>query len=351
MRQARTKLARVNGRSRPEVNSTLEAARGGDERAFSELTSPYRHELHVYCYRLLGSIDDAEDVLQETMIAAWRGLGAFAGRSSIRTWLYRIATNLCLNAIRDSNRRRRPEPVPPFTPPEPTRWGEVSWLQPYPDAWSNMAAMTADPAARYQARETIELAFVAALQHLPPRQAATLVLCDVLCFATSEVAAMFETTPTAVKGILQRARASIDRQLGSVPRTDLALVPAHATVAQRFADAYSVDDIDGVVELLTDQAWLAMPPAPHEYRGTGDIARFLRASADGRGSRRHRLVPTQANGQPAFGCYIEDFQDCVARTTGIIVLAVVGERITGITRFLDGGLYRYFDMPETVPLT
>ncbi len=332
------------------MNSTLEAAQGGDERAFSELTSPYRRELHVYCYRLLGSIDDAEDVLQETMIAAWRGLGAFAGRSSVRTWLYRIATNLCLNAIRDSDRRRRAAPVPPFAPPEPTRWGEVSWLQPYPDAWSEMADMTADPAARYQARETIELAFVAALQHLPPRQAATLVLCDVLCFATSEVAAMFEATPVSVKGVLQRARASIDTQLGSSPRTDLVPVPAHATVAQRFADAYSVDDIDGVIELLTDQAWLAMPPAPHEYRGSKAIAEFLRVSADGRASRHHRLVPTRANGQPAFGCYLEEPEAGVARTTGVIVLAVEGERITGITRFLDSGLHRHFNMPETVPL-
>ena len=166
--------------------------------AFDELIEPHRSELRLHCYRMLGSLTDAEDTLQETMVAAWQGLDGFAGRSSLRTWLYRIATNRCLNALR-AGRRRPEEPSPSFDPPEPSRRSEVTWLEPYPD----------DPEVRFEAKETIELAFVAALQRLPPRQAAVLVLRDVLDFPAAEVAAMLETSPTAVKGALQRARATV----------------------------------------------------------------------------------------------------------------------------------------------
>ncbi|MGI8993333.1 MAG: RNA polymerase subunit sigma-70, partial [Nocardioidaceae bacterium] len=243
--------------------STLERAREGDQLAFHELTAPHRRELHLHCYRMLGSLVDAEDLLQETLIAAWRGLDSFAGSSSLRAWLYRIATNRCLNAIRDSKRRRPPEPVPPFDPPPPSRLGEVTWLQPYPDDWLEKATEQAPgPAERYLVRETVELAFVAALQRLPPRQTAALLLSDVLDFTAAEVAAMLDTSPTAIKGALQRARGSLKQQ---PPASRRGAGTRHGVgqdreLARRFAQAFTADDIEGVIELLTDDAWLAMPP-------------------------------------------------------------------------------------------
>src|SRR5689334_24322261 len=187
----------------------LERAQAGEEQAFQALVEPYRRELQVHCYRLTGSLTDAEDMLQETLLAAWRGLAGFQERSSLRSWLYRIATNQCLNALRSASRRIPAEPIPPFRPPEPSRRGEITWLQPYPDALLEGIADTAPgPDARYQATESIELAFIAGLQRMPPRQAATLVLRDVLGFAADEVAGMLGTSPAAVKGTLQRARAA-----------------------------------------------------------------------------------------------------------------------------------------------
>lgn len=321
------------------TQSLLDRARGGNEQAFRELIEPYRRELHVHCYRMLGSLVDAEDMLQETLLAAWRGLEGFAGRSSIRAWLYRIATNRCLNALRDSGRRVPTEPVPPFDPPPPSRRSEVTWLQPYPDTLLEEA--TAGPAARYLARETVELAFLAALQELPPRQVAALLLCDVLGFSIAEVAPMLDTTANAVKGALQRARA----RRTSSPGTHR---PADSTqerdLAQSFARAFTEDDIDSVIELLTDDAWLAMPPAPHEYDGPVAIGEFMSASAAWRAGRRFRLVPTSANSQPAFGCYLADKVGNDARFTSIIVLTVRDRRISRITHFLDPELSREFGM-------
>lgn len=243
------------------TSSALHRARGGSEEAFRELIDPCRRELHLHCYRMLGSPADAEDMLQETLLAAWRGLDDFAGRSSIRTWLYRIATNQCLNALRDSRRRAPTEPVPPFDPPSPSRRSDVTWLQPYPDTLLERAAERAPgPAVRYLANETVELAFIA-LQELSPRQVAALLLCDVLGYSSAEVAPMLNTTATAVKGTLQRARVSVVRHRTSRGGSHL---PADSTqergLARRFAQAFTGDDIDGVLELLTDDAWLAMPP-------------------------------------------------------------------------------------------
>ncbi|MEU4343589.1 RNA polymerase subunit sigma-70 [Nocardia sp. NPDC023852] len=319
-------------------SSVLQLARSGDEQAFAELMEPHRRELHLHCYRMLGSITDADELLQETMIAAWRGLGGFTGRSSLRTWLYRIATNRCLNYIRDGKRRPPPVPVPPFAVPEPSRREEVTWLQPYPDAWLDPAP---GPSARYEAREAVRLAFVGALQRLPPRQTAVLVLCDVLDFSLAEVATMLEATPAAIKGLLQRARTSLarghftraDRESGSHTEADL---------AQRFADAFCVDNVDAVVALLTDDAWLAMPPAPHEYRGAEAIAEFLRATAAGRAERRFRLLPTRANAQPAFACYLGQPNDPAAQPSGLIVLTLSGDQIAGITHFLNPELPSIF---------
>ncbi|MBB3724712.1 RNA polymerase subunit sigma-70 [Nonomuraea dietziae] len=260
------------------TEATLARARAGDGDAFRELTEPYRGELHLHCYRILGSLTDADDLLQETLLAAWRGLDTFAGRASLRAWLYRIATNRCLNALRDGRRRVPAEPVPPFDPPEPTRRGEATWLQPYPDALlEQIPDADPGPEVRYHGREAVELAFIAALQQLPPRQTATLVLRDVLGYSAAEVADMLVTTETAVKGTLQRARATLDRRRGDVTLAR----PGSAEerdLTRRFADAFTADDINGVVALLTDDAWLAMPPAPHEYHGPDAIVSFLRAS-------------------------------------------------------------------------
>ena len=307
----------------------MERARAGDERAFAELTDPYRRELQVHCYRIMGSLTDAEDMLQETMLAAWRGLAGFQERSSLRSWLYRIATNQCLNALRSASRRIPAEPIPSFQPPEPSRHGEITWLQPYPDALLEGIADTAPgPDARYQATESIELAFIA-----------------------GEVADMLGTSPTAVKGTLQRARAALDAhrdqaRRGRVPRPGS---DRECDLARRFADAYVAADIDGVVALLTDDAWLSMPPAPHQYHGTTAIRSMLRASFEYRGGNRMYLVPTRANTQPALAGYVSDQARRGAFPSGLFVLAVAGARIHAITRFHIDELYPLFGLAGSLP--
>ena len=323
--------------------ATLERARAGDHDAFRQLTAPHRAELHLHCYRMLGSLVDADDVLQEVLIAAWRGLTDFAGRASLRTWLFRITTNRCLNEIRSRQRRLPPAPIPPFEPPEPTRLDAVTWLQPYPDSeLEQVPAREAGPAVRYGAREAVELAFIVALQRLPPRQIAALLLCDVLAFSTAEAAAILDTSPTAVKGALQRARASV----GGPPAMDSAERGSREEqqLARRFADAFARDDVDGVIALLTDDAWLDMPPAAHRYQGPDAIAAFLRASARWRTGRPLALAPTRANTRPAFACYLGDETGASATSIGMIVLATTGGRIGGITRFLDGRLPERFGL-------
>ncbi|WP_232666434.1 RNA polymerase subunit sigma-70 [Pseudonocardia sp. TRM90224] len=313
-------------------------ARAADERAFRELTEPHRRGLLVHCYRMLGSLTDAEDVLQETMLAAWRGLDGFEGRSSVRTWLYRIATNRCLNALRDAGRRRPPEPRPPFEPPPPSRRSDVTWLQPIPDhLLTDVAEPAPGPEARYGSRESVELAFVAGLQRLPPRQAAALVLCDVLGFSLAEAADMLGGGPTAVKGALQRARAGTAARHGEPPAPSS---PEEKALVRRFAEAFTADDVDGVVELLTDDGWLAMPPAPHEYHGRAAVAAFLTVSMGWSGRGATTLLPTRANTQPAFGCYLG------GRPAGLIVLTLRGDRIATITRFLEADFPR-LGLPAT----
>jgi RNA polymerase sigma-70 factor (TIGR02960 family) len=328
-------------------------ARAGDERAFQALTEPYRRELQVHCYRIVGSPQDAEDLVQETLLAAWRGLDGFAGRSSVRTWLYRIATNRCLNALRDRSRRPGGAPDLPPEPPEPTRVGEPLWLQPYPDALLDAIPDAAPgPEQRYEAREAVGLAFVAGLQRLPPSQRAILVLRDVLGYRASEVAEMLDTTTASVNSGLQRARAALEgrlpaagRERAPLPRSD-----AERRLVGRFADAFEAGDVATVVELLTDDAWLTMPPVPLEYQGRDRIARFLSTvPADG-DLRRFRLVPTRANGQPAFGLYLRDPQCPIAHATGILLLTLEGERIAALTAFHDTGVLPLFGLPRTLPV-
>jgi RNA polymerase sigma-70 factor (TIGR02960 family) len=294
---------------------------------FGELVEPYRGELLVHCYRLLGSLSDAEDALQETLVAAWKGLAGFEGRSSLRTWLYTIATNRCLNVRRSATRRVPAAPKPPFEPPEPTRRDAVTWLQPCPDTLLEQLPDAAPgPEARYGMKEAVELAFIAALQRLPPRQAAVLILRDVLGYSGAEVAGMLATTPTVVKGVLQRARSAVG---------DGRSTPHDGRLARRFAEAFTAGDVDTVVGLLTDDAWLTMPPAPHEYQGPAAIGAFLRASDGWRGSRQLLLVPAEVNTQPAYACYLAEPGETVASPAGLLALTVRGQRIAGLTRFHD----------------
>ena len=284
------------------TEQTLARARAGDEDAFRELTDPYRRELQLHVYRIVGSAQDAEDLLQETLLAAWRGLERFEERASVRAWLYRIATNRSLDALRAS--RRRPEDLPRMTEmPEPTRRAEPIWLEPYPDVLlEGIPDEAPGPEARYETKEAIALAFIVGLQHLPPQQRAVLVLRDVLGFRAEEVAEMLDTTATSVNSLLRRARAAFESRLPAAGRERAPLPNSklERDVVGRFADAVEAGDIDAMVALLTDDAWLTMPPEPWEYQGPAAIGAFLRDREVRRGAPL-RLVPTRANGQPAFG--------------------------------------------------
>ena len=325
-------------------------ARAGDGEAFRELTEPYRRELQVYCYRMLGSLQDAEDVVQDTLLGAWQGLTSFEGRASIRTWLYRIATNRCLNARRSASRRPAKEwEIAEYEPPEPTRLGEIVWLEPFPDALlEGVMDVPVGPEARYERAESISLAFVTALQVLPPRQLAVLVLRDVLGFHASEVAGMLDATIDSVNSLLKRARASLQRRLP----TSVAREPApasdspseRATVAE-FVRAYEAGDLDALVALLTDDVFLSMPPLPLEYEGRDIVTRFY-ASMIASG-RRFDLVPTRANGQPAFGAYLRASTG-IRHGTGLLVLTLTGDRICSVTRF-DTDVLPWFGLPRSLP--
>ena len=356
-------MLRSVGQAALEQAGVLERARSGDAQAFQELIiDPYRRELLAHCYRMLGSLTEAEDMLQETLLSAWRGLPRFEGRSSLRSWLYRIATNTCLNAIRSTTRRMPTEPTPPFQPPEPTQRGEITWLEPYPDSLLEAIPDTAPgPEGRYSQTEAIQLAFVAGLQRMPPRQAAAVLLRDVLGFGTDEIAVMLKTSQTAVKGTLQRGRAVLKGSglkgvgpegFGSdaerPPRPSSA---AESDLARRFADAYLAADIDRILTLLTDDAWLSMPPAPHQYHGVDAIGSFLQASFDFRGGRRVYLLPGRANHQPAFASYLGDPGERLARPSGFFVLTLRGEGIAAITRFHRDDLYPRLGFPSSLPMS
>jgi RNA polymerase sigma-70 factor (ECF subfamily) len=298
---------------------------------------------------MLGSLADAEDALQDTMLAAWQGIGGFEGRASIRTWLYRIATNRCLNALRAASRRPAQEwDIPGVDPPEPTRLGEVVWLEPYPDALLDEAtSVPLGPEARYEQTESISLAFVTALQVLPPRQIAVLILRDVLGFHANEAADMLDSTVESVTSALKRARAGLQRQLPAAQRepAPAADSPSEQTLVARFVHAWESADIDALVALLTDDVFMSMPPIPLEYEGRDVVARFC-AGIFGAG-RRFDLVPARANGQPAFGAYL-----CTAtgirHGTGLYVLTLAGDRISAMIRF-DNTVLPWFGLPRTLP--
>jgi len=329
-----------------ETEQTLARARGGDEDAFRQLTDPYRRELQLHIYRIVGSAQDAEDLLQETLLGAWRSLEQFKGRASVRAWLYRIATNRSLDALRAS--RRRPEDLPQMREmPEPTRYGEPVWLEPYADALlEEIGDDTPGPEACYEAREAITLAFTVGLQHLPPQQRAVLVLRDVLGFRASEVAEMLDTTEPSINSLLQRARAAFESRLPAAGR-ERAPVPqsrAEREIVDRFADALQAGDIDDLVALLTDDAWLTMPPEPYEYQGPSAIGAFLRDRTRVRGTPL--LVPTRANTQPAFGVYFPSPQTEIARPYALLVLTLEGQQISAITWFAGNSVFPQFGLPR-----
>ena len=328
----------------------ISRARAGDGEAFRGLTEPYRRELQVHCYRMLGSFQDAEDALQDTLLSAWQGLAEFEGRASIRTWLYRIATNRCLDARRSAGRRRAKEwDVPGVEPPEPSRLGEVVWLEPFPDAVLEGAIdVPLGPEARYEQTESISLAFVTALQVLPPRQLAVLILRDVLGFHASEVADMLDSTVESVNSALKRARASLQRRLP--PTDEREPAPALDSTSERalvskFVRAYESGDLDALVTLLTDDIFVSMPPIPLEYQGRDVVARLF-ASIFGL-DRRVDLVPTRANGQPAFGAYLRTSTG-IRHGTGLFVLTLTGDRICTFTRF-DNSVLPWFGLPRSLP--
>ena len=328
----------------------ISRARAGDGEAFRALTEPHRRELQVHCYRMLGSLQDAEDTLQETLLAAWLGLGLFEGRASIRTWLYRIATNRCLNALRSASRKPAKEwDMPNVEAPGPTGMGEIAWLEPYPDALLEGAIdVPLGPEARYEQSEAISLAFVTALQVLPPRQLAVLILRDVLGFHASEVADMLDSTVESVNSALKRARAGMQRrkaatnERGPAPAPDS---PSERALVAEFVRAYESGDPDALVALFTDDVFVSMPPIPLEYQGRDVVARLF-ASIFGSG-RRVDLVATRANGQPAFGAYLRASTG-IRHGSGLFVLTVTGDRISAFTRF-DSSVLPSFGLPRSLP--
>ena len=326
--------------------------KAGDEHAFRQLVGPYQGELQLHCYRILGSAQDAEDAVQETLLAAWRGLAQFEGRASIRTWLYRVATNCCLKALRSASRRPPVNwPPPGVDIPKPSRVGEVIWLQPYPDMLlEGLPDATPGPEARYEASETISLAFVTALQTLPPRQRAVLILRDVLGFPTSQVAGILDSSEDSAASVLKRARAAMRGQFPPATARPLAPRPGSAgerDLVDRFTRAYQAGDVAAVVALLTEDIAATMPPLSLEYHGRELVARFLAATGL-RPGRRPRLIPTRANGQPAFGLYVQDPHAGIFHATGMLVLTLSGDTICAMTGF-DTSVLPQFGLPRTLP--
>jgi RNA polymerase sigma-70 factor (ECF subfamily) len=331
-------------------DSALIRARAGDQQAFAALTDPYRRELQLHCYRILGQVQDAEDAVQETFLSAWSALESFEERSTLRSWLYRIATNRCLNMLRDGSRRPATATRLVPAPPEATRYGEILWLDPYPDALlEGIADGAASPEARYETREAVTLAFLTALHRLPPRQRAVLVLRDVLGFSAIEVAGMLDATPTSVNSALIRARATIEeRGPRAADRTPLPRSPQERELVTRFADAFEHGEVEPIVALLAEDAWWTMPPEPWGHQGRDSIRQFITHAFATR-EVPVRLISTRANSQPAFGQYAKDPHTDVGRALSLLVLTLDRDRISHITRFAATSALPYFGLPRTIP--
>jgi RNA polymerase sigma-70 factor, ECF subfamily len=330
------------------TSRTLARARAGDEDAFRDLTEPYRRELQLHIYRIVGSAQEAEDLVQETLLGAWRGLGTFEGRASVRSWLYRIATNRSLDALRSSGRRLEDQRMNQM--PEPTRWNEPVSVGPYPDVLlEGIPDQAPGPEGIYETKEALALAFIVGLQHLSAQQRAVLVLRDVLGYRAAEVATILETSQASVNSLLRRARAAFESRLPAAGRERAPLPDSKSErdILGRFAETVETGDIDGMVALLTDDAWLTMPPLPHAYQGRTAIAGFLRGAEQRRGAPM-RLVATRANTQPAFGCYLVVPETEAATAFSIFVLTLEGDRISAITWFADSSVLDQFGLPVTL---
>jgi RNA polymerase sigma-70 factor (ECF subfamily) len=330
----------------------LSRARAGDSDAFGRLTDPYRRELQVHCYRILGSLHDAEDVVQDTLLAAWRGPASFEERSTLRAWLYRIATNRCLNALRSARRRPPTEwSVPDLELPPPSRLDDAVWLQPFPDALlQGLVEPSPGPEACYEMTEAISLAFVRALQLLPARQRAVLILRDVLGYRALEVADVLDTTAESVNSALKRAR----NTLRSHHSTDQQPAPASGFPAEqelvsRLVRAYRTGDMEALATMLTEDVVIAMPPLPLEYHGRELAARFD-AAVTFRDGRTYDLIPTRANGQLAFASYLRDPSGGTCHAKGLLVFTLAGNQIRRLTGFSTGVL-PYFGFPLSLPGT
>ena len=342
--------------STAQERGLLEAAGGGDEDAFARLVEPHRAELHAHCYRMLGSVHDAEDALQDAMLRAWRGLAGFEGRSSLRSWLYKIATNTCLDVI-----ARRPKRVLPvdYGPPADPHEGpgeplvESVWVEPYPDEKLGLEDGYAAPEARYEERESVELAFIVALQHLPPNQRAVLILREVLGFSARETAETLETTTASINSALQRARKSVEERVPeqSQQATLRALGDERVReIVDSYVDAWQREDIDAVVAMLTEDAAFAMPPMSAWFRGTDDLKAFL-AGWPLSGRWRWRPLRARANGQEALAFYSWDEEAGRYLPFALNVLTLRGERISEVTAFItrsteDPGREAMARMPE-----
>jgi RNA polymerase sigma-70 factor, ECF subfamily len=327
----------------------IDAARGGDEHAFRGLIELHRRELHAHCYRMMGSLHDAEDALQDALLRAWRGLPRFEGRSSPGSWLYRIATNACLDAI-----ARRPKRVLPIDYGPPSRPGDDPgrpvgnsvWLEPYPDEQVGLEDGYASPDARYERREAVELAFIAALQHLPARQRAALILRDVLGFSAKEVAEALDTSPTSINSALQRARRTLDERL---PQTSQQATlralgdDGVREIVERFTTAFESDDVDGIVALLSEDAKFGMPPYPQWYQGRAAIADSW--LMPGGPPPRLRYVATRANGQPALATYCLDPDTGRYLPIALDVLTLCDRRISEVMAFRTPELFARFGVP------
>ena len=326
-----------------------------DEAAYRSMVEPYRGELRAHYYRMLGSAQDAEDALQDALTNAWRALPRFEGRSSLRAWLYTIATNACLRLIERRPKRVLPIDYGPATDPhdapaEPL--AESVWVEPYPDAQLGLDASVAGPEARYELRESVELVFIAALQHLPPRQRAVLILRDVLGFSGGEVAASLDTTPASVYSALQRAHKTIDARLPD--RSQQATLRALGDerlreLVDRYVRAWEDGDVDAVVALLADDATIAMPPRPTWYRGRDAVAGFL-GEYPLDGVNRSLLVPASVNGQLAFGHYLWRPETGAYAGHGVNVVTLRDDRIADITTFLEPELFARLGLAAVIRL-